>query len=175
MDKKGIFWYKVDYNGNSVRKYTIQLNSMMINLVGTHTHTLDQKRRVSLPARFRPQLGVSVVITLGFQTNLAIYPTKEWERFTKQVLTLPITDKSTRQFRHFVFSNASESEIDNTGRILIPEQLCVHAGFKEKISFIGMKDSLEVWDEDLWLSYNKDVTSNSESLIEKVDELWQGI
>ena len=148
---------------------------MTTNLVGTYGYTLDPKRRVSLPAKLRPQLGTSVIITLGLQKNLSIYPVKEWEQFTDQMRGLPIMEKSTRQFRHYVFSNAGEAEIDTAGRILIPENLCVYAGLKEKVSFIGMKDWLEVWDETVWETYNADVINNSESLVEKVDELWRGM
>ena len=90
-------------------------------LIGQYSHTLDPKKRLSLPARFRKELGRRVVITNGLDNCLFLYPLKEWQKVAEKLAHLSIGAAGTRGFNRFILSGAVEAEIDSAGRILIPE------------------------------------------------------
>ena len=174
MGKSGKLSHKVGdygiYSGCARHSHT--LYSHMTHLIGNYMHTMDQKRRVSLPAKLRPSLGASVFVTLGYNKNVAIYSKQEWDLFTSEMDTLPRTDKSVQDFRKFFIATANEVEIDSTGRILLPEHLCEFGSLKEKVCFVGMLDWIEIWDKDIWTNhYEKDILKNSDIMFEKVNEL----
>lgn len=115
-------------------------------LVGSYNHKLDGKGRTVLPARFRGELGNSVVATIGFDHCIALYSNSQWEAFIGKVKDLPAFKKKTREFRRVLFSMATEQEIDAAGRILIPSILREYAGADQDITIIGQEDHVEIWD-----------------------------
>lgn len=115
-------------------------------LVGSYNHKLDSKGRTVLPARFRGELGSSVVATIGFDRCIALYSVQQWEAFILKIKELPSFKKKTREFRRVLFSMATEQEIDGAGRILIPAILREYAGAGQDVTFIGLEDHVEIWD-----------------------------
>ncbi len=138
-----------------------------IMFIGEYTHTSDEKNRISLPAKYRKELGKKVVVTRGLDNCLFLYPYKTWLAISKETAELGHMHRDT-QYTRFLFSGASEIEIDSAGRILIPEFLREFADLKNPVVFTGVHDRIEVWNERRWQSYKKKIESNPTMLSEKM-------
>lgn len=118
--------------------------------LGEYVHTIDEKGRLAVPARFRAGLAGGLVITRGLDRCLAIYPIEEWKRLAEQVSALPMTDRRARAFRRLVFANASDVIPDRQGRILIPPRLREYAGLDGEVVITGIDTYIEVWNPQAW-------------------------
>jgi MraZ protein len=127
--------------------------------IGEYTHTVDEKNRFSLPAKFRKDLGKKVVVTRGKDHCLFLYPHKTWARISEEVQQLGHVE-SDHRYARFTFSGASEIEIDSIGRILVPEFLREFAELKgQTIVITGVHDRVELWNEKRWAAYRKKLES----------------
>lgn len=140
-------------------------------LIGEHNHTVDPKKRVSLPAKFRKEMGKEVVIGYGLDKCLSVYTVSEWEKFSSQLSEMSMLQSDKRSFNRFMLGGASLVEVDSLGRILIPDILKEYAGIKEKVAIIGVHSRLEIWDEATWNDYKGKVEKNADVLAEKLGEL----
>lgn len=140
-------------------------------LIGEYTHSLDPKKRLSLPAKFRSELGKKVVVTRGLDNCLFIYPLKEWQRITQKVSELPLGQADTRGFNRFFLSGAVEVDIDSVGRILVPDFLKDFAGLTTKVVLAGVHSRVEIWDESVWMEYKKRIEKQADALAEKLGEI----
>ena len=118
--------------------------------LGEFIHTIDEKGRLAIPARFRDDLEGGLVVTRGIDRCLAIYPMKAWKRLAKKVSALPMTDRRARAFRRRVFANASDLIPDKQGRVLIPPRLREYAGLDSEVVVTGLNTYVEVWNTDSW-------------------------
>ena len=127
--------------------------------IGEYTHTIDEKNRFSLPAKFRVALGRKVVVTRGKDHCLFLYPHKVWLQISEEVKRLGHV-ASDHRYARFTFAGASEIEIDSIGRILIPEFLREFAGLnKNPIVITGVLDRVEIWNDKRWAAYRKKLES----------------
>jgi len=122
---------------------------------GQFTHSVDAKGRISLPVRFRDQLtGASdprIVVTPAiFDACLHVYPLKAWEEFEAKVNELPSLDRHAVRFRRLYVSAAVECELDNAGRLLVPQELRTHAKLDKDALWAGMGPKLELWAKPEW-------------------------
>lgn len=140
-------------------------------LIGQHTHTIDLKKRLSLPAKFRKELGKKVVLTNGLDQCIFVYPIKEWEKMASKLSELGMGNASTRSFNRFMLSGAEEVEIDSAGRILVPDFLKEFAHLKEKVILAGVQNRVEIWDETAWNEYTKKISQEADTLAEKLGEV----
>jgi MraZ protein len=140
-------------------------------LIGEYTHTLDTKKRLSLPSKWRKELGGGVVLTRGLDTCLFVYPLKEWQKITEKIGQLPLGQADTRSFNRFFLSGATEVEIDKNGRILVPDFLKDFAKLDTKVVLAGIHDRVEIWDEKLWDSYKAHIEAEADTLAEKLGEI----
>lgn len=140
-------------------------------LIGEHTHTLDPKNRVSLPAKFRKELGKRVVITNGLDQCLFLWSVSEWHKFSEKLSNLSLVEGDKRKFSRFMLGGATEVEIDSAGRILIPDFLKNFAGLKEAVIFAGLHSRVEVWSEKNWNAYKRGVEKDIDTLAEKLGEV----
>lgn len=122
-------------------------------LIGEYIHTLDPKKRLSMPAKFRKELGKKVVINKGFEKCLFVYPMKEWQEKVKKTRHLSDGDASERGVARFMFGSAVDTDVDSLGRVLIPDFLKSFAELGEKVVVIGMHNHVELWNEDAWKEY----------------------
>ncbi len=136
--------------------------------IGEYTHTADDKKRISLPAKFRKELGAKVVVTRGLDNCLFLYTTKAWNSIAEKTSALGMMQADARDFTRYFFSGASEIEVDSAGRILIPETLCDFAGLKIKVVFTGVQDRIEIWNEKRWGEYKKRLEKDGERMAEKL-------
>lgn len=141
-------------------------------IIGQYSHTIDDKNRLSLPAKFRKEMGKKVVITPGLDFCLFIFTMKEWEKIAERlsVKESSILQADNRGFNRYLLGGAVEVEIDGVGRMLLPEHLRERAKLKSKVVFIGVKDRAELWDEATWESYRNDVESKAGALAEKLGQ-----
>ncbi len=140
-------------------------------LIGEHLHTLDPKKRVSLPSKFRKELGKSVVITRGLDHCLFIYSTKEWKSFTEKLSTLSMGQADSRAFNRFLLGGAVETDIDANGRVLIPDFLKEFASLDTRVVIAGMHNRVEVWDETRWKDYTGEIEGKADALAEKLGDI----
>ena len=136
--------------------------------IGEYTHTVDEKKRISLPSRFRKDLGKKIVITKSPDACLLVYPIKAWEEIAKTLGKLPMGHRDNRDFGRFMLSGAVEVEVDTIGRILIPDFLRDFASLKSKVVFAGLYDRIEIWNEKDWSEKRTVIEKQADSMAEKL-------
>lgn len=119
-------------------------------LLGEFVHVLDSKGRVTVPAKFRAELGTSLVVTRGIDPCLAVYPISKWEQVAGRVNELPLTDRQARAFRRLLFASAADVSPDGQGRILIPPPLREYANLDGEVVVAGLSTHIELWDTEAW-------------------------
>ena len=140
-------------------------------LIGEYKHTLDPKKRLSLPSKWRGELGSTLVITRGLDNCLFVYPRTEWEKITDKIGQLPLGSADTRSFNRFFLSGAVEVEVDSVGRILVPDFLKDFAKLASKVVLAGVHDRVEIWDEKRWTEYTTRIELEADALAEKLGEI----
>ena len=136
-------------------------------LIGEYAHSLDEKGRVSFPAKLREDLGECFYLTKGLDGCLAAYSEAEWQRINDRAEALPTA--KTRNLKRFLFSSAAAVTMDKQGRVLVPPVLREYAALTKDVVIIGASDHAEVWDKDRWAAVCGDMTSDS--IAEAMDEL----
>ena len=139
--------------------------------IGEYEHSLDEKKRVSLPKAFRAALGRKVVMTRGLDKCLFVYSRSGWEKVAEKLQSLSFVQADTRGFSRFMLSGAAEVEVDGAGRILIPEHQKAFAGLKKTIVFAGVSDRVEIWERDRWNTYKTRIERQADALAEKLGEI----
>jgi MraZ protein len=141
-------------------------------LIGEYIHTIDEKNRVSMPAKFRKELGKKIIITPGLGNCLFIFTVKEWEKVSNKLSSsetdLPFLKADQRDFNRYMFGRAAEVEMDSIGRILIPDFLKERIGLKDTAAIVGVRDRVEVWNDKTWSENKAIVEKRSEELAEKL-------
>ena len=138
-------------------------------LLGEYIHNIDLKGRVSIPSKFRDDLGQSFIVTKGIDHCLFIYSKTEWNIFEEKLKSLPVTNLNARNFVRFFFSGATECVLDKTGRINIPNNLLEYAGITKELAIIGVATRVEIWDKTKWEQYSN--MDNLEELTSCMSEL----
>ncbi len=136
--------------------------------LGEYLHTFDPKNRISLPSKFRKDLGRTVVITRGLDHCLSIYPRKAWEKEAAQYAGRTYGNAASRGLARMFLAGSMEAEVDGTGRILIPEHLKTFAGITTKAVFAGVAERVEVWDEVTWQKYLATLERDADQFAEKL-------
>lgn len=139
--------------------------------IGEYTHTVDEKKRISLPGRFKKDLGKKVVVTRGLDSCLLLYPLKSWESIASKLGSLPMGQKDKRDIGRFMLSGAQEVEVDSIGRILVPEFLRNYAGLKGKVIFAGIFDRIEIWNDKKWAEYSARIEKQADTVAEKLGDM----
>src|SRR3989338_9903013 len=140
-------------------------------LIGEYKHTLDSKKRVAVPARFRTELGHKIVITHGLDNCLWLYPLKQWQKVAEKLSGLSLGQADTRGINRFMLAGAVEVEVDTLGRVLIPDFLKEFAGLGTDVVMTGVHTRVELWDEKKWRGYKRGGGQRADSLAEKLGEV----
>jgi MraZ protein len=138
---------------------------------GEYTYSIDEKKRLSIPPKFRKILGKKAVITKGLDQCLFLYPSKEWGILAKKLSQLPLSQSDARGFARLMLAGAMEVEIDNLGRILIPDYLKDYAKLKKRVVIAGVYNRIEIWDEKNWKEYKEKTESEVGDIAERLKEL----
>ncbi|MDO8575660.1 MAG: division/cell wall cluster transcriptional repressor MraZ [bacterium] len=140
-------------------------------LIGEYTHSIDDKNRVSLPVKFRQEMGKKIVLTPGLDNCLFAFTVKEWNKISDKLAESSMLQADTRSFNRFLFGGAVEVDVDSIGRILVPDFLKSRAGLKEKVSIVGVQNRIEIWDNVSWNEYKKVVEKKADALAEKLGQV----
>lgn len=133
--------------------------------LGQFEHTVDEKGRMTIPARFRELLEGGAYVTQGFDSNLIVLPTGAFQQIYQRVNQLSMTDPTTRQLKRLIFSYATRLEFDKAGRILLPQFLRETAGLDGAAVVVGVGDYFEIWSVQHWADQNdnlRDADANSQ-------------
>ena len=132
--------------------------------LGEFTHTIDEKGRLTIPARFRGELAAGVVVTRGMDRCLALYPMAEWNSLAKKVSELPVADRRARTLRRLVFGGAADVVPDKQGRVLIPPNLREYANLDGEVIVTGMHIYVEVWNLKAWNEESEQLEQEGEEV-----------
>jgi MraZ protein len=126
---------------------------------GTFDHTLDEKNRVTVPAKFRSALSEGVVLAKGVEACIEVWRPGDYDAYTDTVLgdRNPFSPEA-RQLTRFMAANAHDTELDSAGRVGIPDFLRQHAELGKEVVVAGAGDRLEVWDKAAWADQNASLT-----------------
>lgn len=139
--------------------------------LGEYLHTLDAKKRISLPVKFRKEVGKKIVVTRGLDNCLFVYSLKDWHKITEKLEGLSIAQSDQRGFNRFLLSGAVEVGVDSVGRILIPDYLKSFAGLKSRVVVAGVNDRIEIWNEKSWNEYKNRIEKQADQMAEKLGDL----
>jgi MraZ protein len=140
-------------------------------LIGEYTHIIDDKNRLSLPSKFRKEMGKKVVITPGLDACLFVFTMKEWGTFSEKLAGSSMLQADSRSFNRYILGGAVEVEVDALGRVLVPDFLRERADLKSKVVLIGVQSRVEIWSEKAWHDYKKVVERQADALAEKLGQV----
>ena len=136
--------------------------------MGEYHHSIDDKGRLIIPAKFRTELGDKFIITRGIENCLFVYPEERWEQIVHKLESLPFTKKDARNFTRFFLSGATVAEFDKQGRVNITSPLINYASIEKDCVIIGTGDRLEIWSEDAWNSFFNSASINMSDIAENL-------
>ncbi|HEV8490062.1 MAG TPA: division/cell wall cluster transcriptional repressor MraZ [Candidatus Limnocylindrales bacterium] len=129
---------------------------------GEYRHSVDDKGRIAVPAKFRAQLEDGAVISRWLDACLAIHTRAGWDLLATKVSGLPITDSASRLFQRYVFAGAFEADLDRQGRVVVPAYLREWAGLQGEAVVVGSRDHAEIWSPAKWDDYRTALESPDE-------------
>ena len=139
--------------------------------IGEYTHTIDQKKRLAIPAKFRKELGRRVVVTRGLDSCLFVFPDREWKMLADKLGKLPIGHKDARGFVRLMLAGAMQDDLDGLGRIIIPDYLKNYAQLGKQVIIAGLYNRVEIWDENIWNKYKREAERDAGDMAERMGEL----
>lgn len=139
--------------------------------IGEYQHSIDEKGRVSVPAKFRAVLKEGAVVTRGLDKCLFLYTKSEWEMLAGKISALPIGKANSRAFSRLMLAGAMDATPDAQGRITVPEYLREYALIKKNAVIAGVGNRLELWDRDEWEEYKSSAERASGEVAEQLGEL----
>ena len=133
--------------------------------IGEYNHTIDNKKRLAIPSKFRRAFKSKAVITKGLDNCLFLYPIKEWEILAEKLSKLPISQSGTRAFARLMLAGAMDVQVDKQGRITIPANLREHGQIDKEVVTIGVSTRVEVWGKERWEDYNDAANINYDNIL----------
>ena len=127
---------------------------------GSYAHTIDDKGRTVMPAKFRMKLGEKFVITRGLHGCLWVFPEKDWMEAVKKLAPKSLLDERGIKLERYFLGSAAECAPDRQGRVAIPPMLLHHAGIKTDIWIMGLSNRVEIWAKERWDEFNAALTDD---------------
>jgi len=161
---RGEKWGKVGALFPIWDKNRLEVGEVEHMFLGEYAHTIDDKGRLTLPAKYRTDLASGVVVTRGLDKCLFVFPMEEWKKLSEKVSALPLTDMQAREFRRLLFSGATDADLDKQGRVLLPQYLREYAELNGNVIVAGLNTHMEIWAPDAWntIRANLDSAANVE-------------
>ncbi len=127
--------------------------------LGQHVHRLDNKGRLTMPRKFRPHLGETLVITKGKYRNLSLYPVAKWQQIIQRLEADPtfFAPEEVENIRYWLLPNADVVTPDRLGRILIPASLREYAGLQQDVVIVGLNSYIELWAPEAWKAHQENL------------------
>jgi len=144
----------------------------MSSFKGSYMYSVDEKGRVSLPAKLRkyvsPEANDTFVVTRGFEKCLFVYPLDEWNKLEANLRGLSSYNSQHRLFLRAILELAQDSQLDAQARITIPPELREYAGIQNEVRIIGTLDKIELWNPNIYEEYKKNQSESYESIAASV-------
>ena len=138
-------------------------------LVGEYEHTIDDKNRLTFPAKFRQVFEGGLVLTRGIERCLSAYPRSEWTATVESRLReLDPLSREGRVMQRYFYSGAAEAELDKQGRVMVPSSLSDYAGLGKEVVVAGIRDHLEIWDRVSWRAHLDEIEGSAEDVAERL-------
>jgi MraZ protein len=138
-------------------------------LLGAHEHTIDDKNRLTLPAKFRQAFSDGVVVTRGLDRCLYAYRREDWGRLVESRLApLDPLGKEGRKMHRYFFASATEADLDKQGRVMLPAPLIEYAQLGREVVVAGVNDRLEIWDREAWRRELAEIEGSAEDVAERL-------
>jgi len=139
--------------------------------IGEYSASLDEKGRISVPAKFRALFKSKVIVTKGLDESLFVYTLDEWRKLAEKLASLPISTSNTRAFARLMLAGAMDCDIDKQGRVTLPAYLQQFAKLQKRIVFAGLFNRVEIWSEELWLKYKQQTEKDSNTIAEQLGNI----
>ena len=137
--------------------------------IGEYSHTIDEKGRLAIPAKFRALLKNGGVVTKGLDNCLFLYTKKEWQQIAERLANLPFNKANDRALARHFLAGAMDLDFDTQGRLNLPEYLREFASLKKKVIVAGLYNRLEIWNESAWKTYREKMDKESNTIAEALD------
>ena len=137
--------------------------------IGEYSHTIDDKGRLAIPAKFRALLKNGGVVTKGLDNCLFLYTKKEWQQIAERLANLPFNKANDRALARHFLAGAMDLDFDTQGRLNLPEYLREFATLKKKVIVAGLYNRLEIWNETAWKTYRAKMDKESNTIAEALD------
>lgn len=118
--------------------------------LGEYKHSIDNKCRLTIPAKFREDLNNKCVIAKGLDGCLTVYPMDEWALICEKIDAKPSSDLKVRRFKRLFYASASVEDLDKQGRLSIPPALMEYAAIEKDVYIVGESNTFELWSEERW-------------------------
>jgi MraZ protein len=139
--------------------------------IGEYQYNIDDKNRLLIPTRFRPELAEGAVVTRGLDNCLFIYTHAEWLKLSTKLADLPLGQAKSRAFARLMLAGAMEVDLDKQGRIILPDYLKQFAGLNKAVVVTGLFNRLEIWDQKTWEAYKQGTEEQSGEIAETLGAL----
>lgn len=143
-------WVEVGNSDPNSPERRVKVGKLEPMFLGEFSHTIDEKGRLTLPAKFRADLAAGLIVTRGIDKCLFAFPSAEWHNLAQRVSNLPLTEPQAREFRRLLFSGASDDVPDKQGRVLIPQYLREYANLDGEVIVAGLNTHIEIWSPAAW-------------------------
>ena len=140
-------------------------------LIGEYHGKLSNKKRTSLPKKFRNELGENIILTRGYEDALILVNQDMWQKIAKEVIDGSFINKNIRDTSRFLVGSATEVQTDKQGRFIIPQALFDHAQLKEEIVFIGLVNWVEVWEKSKWEERMQYLKQHGEEIAQELTKM----
>ncbi len=126
-------------------------------LMGEYRHNMDAKGRVTIPSKYREELGETFYVSKGLDGCLTLYSEAQWLSRVERINAC--SEAQAKNIRRFVFASTEQVTCDKQGRVLISPVLRAHAGLTKDVTVIGTGLTAEIWDTERWMKYNEEMSS----------------
>lgn len=137
--------------------------------IGEFLHSIDEKGRLAVPIKFRPDITDGAIVTKGLDGCLFLYTRTEWDKLVQKIKsTSDISQSNARAVSRLMLGGAIDLVPDKQGRINLPKYLINFAGIKNNVIVTGLVDRLEIWDSKTWEEYKKNTEKDVEKMAEQL-------
>jgi len=140
-------------------------------LIGEYQYRVEAKNRVSLPKKFREEIGGKIVVTQGYEGCLVVVSPKQWEVLIEDAATGPFVAEEVRDTSRFLLGGAVEVELDEQGRFVLPQPLKDYAGIGQEVCFLGLGRWVEIWASQEWEKRKAYIAKHSGEIGKKLARL----
>jgi len=138
---------------------------------GEYEHAIDDKSRLTLPARFRDALGDGVILSKGLDRSVDVYPKASWEMtIGARIGRLDPLSPEARTLQRLFFGGAAEDTPDKQGRVLLPAHLLRYGGLTKDVTVVGSNDHLEIWDRSVWAERLEGIEGSADNVAQRLAE-----